>query len=63
MPQVKETVMAYRSRLMDSDVLERLAVKMHVRGSSPRDIEDALVVATGTRLLSRTAASELTDPL
>lgn len=42
--------------------LFRLAVKMHVRGLSTRDIEDALEVATATRLLSRTAASELTDP-
>jgi len=68
LPQVRETVVAYRSRLMEflrgnSDVLERLVVEMYARGLSTRDIEDALEEATGTRLLSRTAVSELTDSL
>ena len=47
----------------NSDVLERLAVEMYARGLSTRDIEDALEDATGTRLLSRTAVSELTESL
>jgi len=67
-PQVRETATTYRSRLMaflhgNSDVLERLVVEMYARGLSTRDIEDALEEATGTRLLSRTAVSELTDSL
>jgi len=68
-PQVRATATAcYRSQLIEflrgnSDVLERLAVEMYARGLSTRDIEDALEEATGTRLLSRTAVSELTDSL
>jgi putative transposase len=67
-PQVREAATAYRSQLMEflrgnSDVLERLAVEMYARGLSTRDIEDALEEATGTRMLSRTAVSELTDSL
>jgi transposase-like protein len=46
-----------------SDVLERLAVEMYVRGLSVRDIEDAFTEATGERVLSRSAVSVLTDTL
>jgi transposase-like protein len=46
-----------------SDVLERLAVEMYARGLSTRDIEDALREATGDRLLSRTAVSQVTEVL
>jgi putative transposase len=58
----------YRSQLMaflrgHSDVLERLAVEMTVRGLSVRDIEDAFTEATGERILSRSAVSVLTDTL
>ena len=58
----------YRSKLMgflrgNSDVLERLAIEMYARGLSTRDIEEALEEATGDRLLSRTAVSELTETL
>ncbi len=67
-PQVRDVPVSYRSRLMsflrgNSDVLERLAVEMYARGLSTRDIEDALQEATGDRLLSRTAVSQLTDVL
>lgn len=67
-PQVRDAPVSYRSRLMsflrgNSDVLERLAVEMYARGLSTRDIEDALQEATGDRLLSRTAVSQLTDVL
>jgi len=47
----------------NSDVLERLAIEMYARGLSTRDIEEALEEATGDRLLSRTAISELTEVL
>jgi transposase-like protein len=47
----------------NSDVLERLAVEMYARGLSTRDIEDALEEATGNRLLSRTAVSQITEVL
>lgn len=67
-PQVREAPETYRSRLMAdlsgrSDVLERLAVEMYARGLSTRDIEDALREATGDRLLSRTAVSQVTEVL
>jgi len=67
-PQVRDSPETYRSRLMtflrgNSDVLERLAVEMYVRGLSTRDIEDALEEATGDRLLSRTAVSQITEVL
>jgi putative transposase len=58
----------YRSELMtflrgNSDVLQRLTIEMYARGLSTRDIEDALVDATGDRLLSRTAVSQITETL
>jgi transposase-like protein len=67
-PQVRDAPATYRSRLMtffrgNSDVLERLAVEMYARGLSTRDIEIALEEATGDRLLSRTAVSQVTEVL
>ena len=67
-PQVRDAPATYRSRLMvflrgNSDVLERLAVEMYARGLSTRDIEDALEEATGDRLLSHTAVSQITEVL
>jgi len=67
-PQVRDAPETYRSELMtklrgNSEVLERLASEMYVRGMSTRDIEDALEKATGERLLSRTAVSRLTETL
>ena len=67
-PQVRDAPETYSSRLMtflrgNSDVLERLAVEMYARGLSTRDIEDALEEATGDRLLSRTAVSQITEVL
>ena len=61
-PQVRDAQQTYRSELMtflrgNSDVLERLAVEMYARGLSTRNIEDALIEATGDCLLSRTAVS------
>ena len=67
-PQVRDAPQTYRSRLMtflqgNSEVLERLAVEMYARGLSTRDIEAALVEATGDHLLSRTAVSQITEVL
>jgi transposase-like protein len=67
-PQVRDAPETYRSRLMtflrrNSDVLQRLVVEMYARGLSTRDIEDALEEATGDRLLSRTAVSQITEVL
>lgn len=67
-PRVRESPESYHSKLMEflrgnTDVLERLAVEMYARGLSTRDIEEALYEATGDRLLSRSAVSELTDVL
>jgi transposase-like protein len=67
-PQVRDSPEPYRSKLMSflqshTDVLERLTVEMYARGLSTRDIEAAFVDATGDRLLSRTAVSEVTEVL
>ena len=67
-PQVREAPETYQSRLLEhledrSEVLERLAVAMYARGLSTRDIEEAFGEATGKRILSRTAVSELTESL
>lgn len=67
-PRVRQGSQPYSSKLMaflrgNSDVLERLVVEMYARGLSTRDIEDALYEATGDRLLTRSAVSELTDVL
>jgi transposase-like protein len=67
-PEVRDAPQTYRSELMtflrgNSEVLERLAVEMYARGLSTRDIEDALMEATGDRLLSRTAVSQVTEVL
>jgi transposase-like protein len=66
---VRASEQPYRSTLMDflrgnSDVLEHLVVQMYTRGLSTRDIEDALRdPVTGETLLSKSAASDLTDRL
>ena len=67
-PQVRDPDEPFRSKLVTffrahSEVLEKLTVEMYVRGLSTRDIEDALMEATGDRILSRTAVSKVTDIL
>jgi len=68
-PQVRDSEQPYRSQLMDflrgnSDVLEHLVMQMYTRGLSTRDIEEALRdPVSGETLLSKRAASELTDRL
>jgi putative transposase len=46
-----------------TEELERLAVEMYARGLLVRDIEAAFTDEAGRCLLSRTAASELTERL
>jgi putative transposase len=46
-----------------TDVLQRLVAEMYAHGLSTRDIEQAFTDATGTRLLSRSAVSEVTEAL
>lgn len=67
-PQVRDWVgeNPYRSRLLEflrgnSGPLDRLAVDMHVRGLSVRDIQAAFRDSTGEPLLSRSAVSVLTE--
>jgi putative transposase len=67
-PQVRGTEEPYHSGLMgflegNSEVLERLVTEMYARGLSTRDVEDAFGDATGERLISRSAVSEITDQL
>jgi len=45
------------------EVLEKLAIEMYERGLSTRDIEDALLEATGEKILSRTSVSKVTEIL
>jgi len=44
-------------------VLEKLALEMYARGLSTRDIEDALIEATGEVILTRTTVSNITEVL
>lgn len=67
-PQVRAVAEPFESRLWaflrgHSDVLQRLATEMYARGLSDRDIDEAFTDATGTRLLSRSAVSEITEAL
>jgi putative transposase len=67
-PQLRDTEEPYRSRLKEffrgnTDVLEKLAMEMYVRGLSTRDIEEAFYTATGDRLLSKSSVSRVTEQL
>ena len=67
-PQLRNTIETYNSKLAtffkgNTAVLDKLAVEMYARGLSTRDIEDALVDATGDMLLSRSSVSKVTDIL
>ena len=67
-PQVRDTVEPYISKLRpffrgNTECLEKLAAEMYARGLSTRDIEDALVEATGDVVLSRTSVSKVTEVL
>lgn len=67
-PQVRDTVEPFVSKLKpffrgNTECLEKLAAEMYARGLSVRDIEDALVEATGDTILSRTSVSKVTEIL
>ena len=68
-PQVRGASEPYRSRLMEflsgnSEALERLVVEMYARGLSTRDVEECFRdEAMGELMISRSAVSEITDPL
>jgi hypothetical protein len=68
LPQLADMAEPFRSRIREvlrgrTEELERLAVEMYARGLSVRDIEAAFTDEAGRCLLSRTAASELTERL
>jgi Transposase, Mutator family len=67
-PQLADLAPPFRSKIREvirgrTEELERLAVEMYARGLSVRDIEAAFTDEAGRCLLSRTAASELTERL
>lgn len=67
-PQVRDTEEPYRSKLKEffrghTDCVQKLAAEMYARGLSTRDIEDALIEATGDIVLSRSSVSRVTDIL
>jgi transposase-like protein len=68
LPQVRESVEPFRSKLNEffrgnTDCLEKLAAEMYARGLSTRDIEDAMIEATGDMILSKASVSRVTDIL
>lgn len=66
--QVRESVEPFRSKLNEffrgnTECLEKLAAEMYARGLSTRDIEDAMIEATGDMILSKASVSRVTDIL
>lgn len=68
-PQARSTEAPFRSALLErvaadpKDALSRLTMGMYVRGLSDRDIEDLWEEVFGRRVLSKSAASELSKDL
>jgi transposase-like protein len=68
LPQLADMAQPFRSKIREvlrgrTEELERLAVEMYARGLSVRDIEAAFTDEAGRCLLSKTAASQLTEQL
>jgi transposase-like protein len=68
LPQLRDTAEPFVSKLKpffrgNTDCLEKLAAEMYARGLSTRDIEDALLEATGDMVLSRSSVSRVTEVL
>lgn len=68
LPQVRGGEEPFRTKLGaflkgNTEVLEKLTIEMYARGLSTRDIEDALLEATGDMVLSKTAVSEVTEQM
>jgi putative transposase len=67
-PQVSDTAEPFRSKIREvirgrTEELERLAVEMYARGLSVRDIEAAFTDEAGRCVLTKSAASELSERL
>jgi hypothetical protein len=65
-PQVSDTAEPFRSPIRQvirgrTEELERLAVEMYARGLSVRDIEAAFTDESGRCVLTKSAASEVTE--
>jgi transposase-like protein len=68
LPQIRQNVEPFRSKLREffrgnTECLEKLAAEMYARGLSTRDIEDAMIEATGDMILSKASVSKLTKIL
>ena len=68
MPQLAETAEPFRSKIRQvirgrTEELTRLAVQMYARGLSVRDIEAVFSDEAGRCLLTKSAASELSERL
>jgi transposase-like protein len=67
-PQISDTAEPFRSRIREvirgrTEELERMAVEMYARGLSVRDIEATFTDASGRCVLSKSAASEVSERL
>lgn len=67
-PQVRGGEEKYHSKLKDffknnTEVLEKLASEMYIRGLSTRDIEESLETITGEKILSHRSVSAITESL
>src|SRR5579875_2142052 len=69
-PQVRATAEPFQARLLQfladpaqQAVLQRLVPELYARGLSTRAIEDAVTDATGTRVLTKSPGSQLTETL
>lgn len=68
LPQVRDSEKPFHSRLRGqlgdrTEALMQLVLEGYVRGLSTRDVEEALTVATGGPVLSRSGVSEVTEAL
>jgi transposase-like protein len=68
LPQVRDTKEPFNSKMKEflknnTEVLDKLAIEMYVRGLSTRDIEDTFIYVTGDKILSRSSVSKITNIL
>ena len=67
-PQVRNTIHPFQSRMRSffksrSEILNKLAIEMYVGGLSTQDIEDALYLTTGDKILSKSSVSRISEVL
>lgn len=65
---MRDTVEPFSSKLREffrghTDCLEKLTTEMYARGLSTRDIEEALLEATGDLILSKSSVSKVSEIL